>query len=262
MPTIFAPTENIITICNLIDQGITDFLESLNNEHFGKYEFEIECLLNIVHSIRILESIIELARKDLVYIQSALILTRSLFETLIKVSWILHPPDVFDNESRYIAQLSTECEFWDRWIKELKKKSNSSTEKEENIRLSMNNFKNDLSKLLVEKGYGIPKLPNMREMLKSLEQERKYINYLLLSQYTHMSHVAGKIYRQNLGAKKELSENVNLEDWYYVFAICWPVFELATELYVFRTENRENLYKNEFKETINKSLVDLNIADN
>jgi len=112
MSIIFKPTENIISTCDLIDEGIGKFLDSLKNDHFGRYEFEVECLLNITHSIRILESIVELARKDLVYIQSALILSRSLFETLIKTSWILNPSDIFELESRYVAQLNTECEFW------------------------------------------------------------------------------------------------------------------------------------------------------
>lgn len=252
---IFEPTKNIITTCDLVEQGIAKFLDSLNNEHFGKYEFEVECLVNITHSIRIMESIIELARKDLVHVQSALILTRSLFEVLLKVSWVLYPPDIFDNESRYVAQLNTECEFWDRWIKEINKIDNSVSDKAEQTRLQLYNFKNDLSKLLIEKGHSIPKLPNMREILKSLNEERKYLNYLLLSQYTHMTHYAGKIYRQNLGTERELSEKVQTEEWSYVFSICWPIFELATELYVFRTENKEVLYEKEFKEEIRKNLL-------
>jgi hypothetical protein len=66
MPIIFEPSKSIISTCDLIDEGIAQFLSSLNNDHLGKYEFEVECLLNITCSIRIFESIIELARKDLV----------------------------------------------------------------------------------------------------------------------------------------------------------------------------------------------------
>jgi len=100
MSIIFEPSKDIISTCDLIDNGITHFLRSMNNEHFGRYEYEVECLVNIIHSVRIFESIIELARKDLAYIQSALVLSRNIFETLIKVSWILHPPDIFECETR------------------------------------------------------------------------------------------------------------------------------------------------------------------
>jgi hypothetical protein len=64
-------------------------LHSMRTKNIGTFEFEVDCLLNIHHSIRILESITELARKDLVYIQSGLILARTVFEALVKTAWML-----------------------------------------------------------------------------------------------------------------------------------------------------------------------------
>jgi len=115
----------------------------MNNEHFGRYEYEVECLVNIIHSVRIFESIIELARKDLAYIQSALVLSRNIFETLIKVSWILHPPDIFECETRYVAQLNTECEFWRKWVKESKKLS-ADSDNYQDILEGISKFKDEL----------------------------------------------------------------------------------------------------------------------
>lgn len=91
MAIIHKPTEEIIRTCDLIDAGISQFLKSMRDKSIGTYEFEVESLINITHSIRILESIVELARKDLAHIQSGLILSRTIFEILIKVSWVLHP---------------------------------------------------------------------------------------------------------------------------------------------------------------------------
>jgi len=254
MPIIFEPSKNITYTCDLIDSGIEQFLRSLNNDHFGKYEYEVECLVNIIHSVRTFESIIELARKDLIYIQSALVLSRNIFETLVKVTWMLHPADIFECEGRYVAQLNTEYDFWSKWMKETKKLGGDS-DNYQDILEGISKFKDELSKILEDKVYSIPKLPNVREALRSLNEERKYFNYILLSQYTHATHYAGKIYRRNLGTEKILSEQVRLDDWRFVFAVCWPVFELATEFYVYRTEGKEELYGMEFKEAIRNSLL-------
>jgi len=254
MSIIFEPSKDIISTCDLIDNGIAHFLRSMNNEHFGRYEYEVECLVNIIHSVRIFESIIELARKDLAYIQSALVLSRNIFETLIKVSWILHPPDIFECETRYVAQLNTECEFWRKWVKE-SKKLGADSDNYQDILEGISKFKDELSKILEDKGYSIPRLPNVHEALQSLNAETKYLNYIILSQYTHATHYAGKIYRRNLGTEKILSERVRLDDWKFVFAVCWPVFELATELYIYRTEGKEELYSIEFKEAVRNSFL-------
>jgi len=114
-------------------------------------------------------------------------------------------------------------------------------------------FKNSLTNILNKKGYKIPTLPNILEMLQSLNEERKYLYYILLSQYTHMTHYAGKIYRKNLGVDKKLKEESSIDDWKLVFSISWPVFEFATELYVLKTGNKESIYSNEFRSKSGKA---------
>lgn len=255
MAIIHRPTEEIIHTCDLIDEGISLFLESMRNKSIGTYEFEVDCLINITHSIRVLESIVELARKDLVYIQSGLILSRTIFEILVKVSWVLHPSDQFENESRYVSLLNTECEFLEKWIKELTSLGTSDLEKQTKAHQGFLTFKDNLSKLLNEKGYSIKRLPNVREILKTLNEERKYLYYILLSQYTHLTHYAGSIYRKNLGAEKELTEQPQPDRWKLVFAVSWPVFELATELYIYTIGQQDILYTPQFKEKIRNSLL-------
>lgn len=161
-----------------------------------------------------------------------------------------------DKNLQYVSQLNTECEFWSKWIRE-RNKVGTNSDKYQDIMEQISDFRDKLSKLLQEKGYSIPKVPNVREALRSLNEERKYINYILLSQYTHATHYAGEIYRQNLGTEKILSEQVRLDDWKFVFAVVWPVFELATELYAYRTEGKEELYKFEFKESLRICLLSI-----
>lgn len=256
MSIIFGPTKNILATCDLVDEGIKTYLRSVNDEHLGRYESQVECLLNITHSVRIFESVLELARKDLVNIQSALILSRGLFEVLLKVAWILYPPDVFECEARYTSHLRTEIDYLGRSIKQNEKLGFSTDTLKKQLE-PLKIFNNDLTELLKDKGYIIPKLPNIREILKSFGEERKYGQYMLLCQYTHLSHYAGKMYRKNLGVYKELSEEVQLDDWKLVFAVCWPVFEFATEFYIFRAQRQESIYSSEFKEKIRSAFLSI-----
>jgi hypothetical protein len=128
----------------------------------------------------------------------------------------------------------------------------------ENITTSMTpliTFSGELTAMLEEMGYSVPnKVPDLRQILKSLNEERKYQLYISLCQYTHLSHYAGQIYRKHLGTMKELSENVQLDKWLLVFGTCWPIFELATEFYLLRAQQVELVYSNEFKTSIKESI--------
>jgi hypothetical protein len=254
MPIIFQPTQAIIETCDLVDQGIKTYLCSAKDDHLGRYESHVEALINITHCVRIIESIVDLARRDLVHIQSALILARSVFEGLLKVTWMLYPQDVFDCEARYIAQLNTEIDYLRRQKREAEQIGYST----ENITAAMTpliTFSGEITAMLKERGYSVPnKIPDLRQILKSLKEERKYQLYILLCQYTHLSHYAGQIYRKHLGTMKELSQNEQLDKWQLVFGTCWPIFELATEFLLLRAQQQELVYSNEFKTSIKESI--------
>lgn len=102
MSAIHEPTARILHTCDLVAKGIQHFKLSMKDKSIGEFESEVDCLINIYHSIRILEDILDLAQKDLAFIQPGMILTRSLFEGLIRMSWVLHSSDQFENESRYV----------------------------------------------------------------------------------------------------------------------------------------------------------------
>jgi hypothetical protein len=252
MSIIFNPNERILSACDHIDEGIELFLRSKDKHQIGKFEYEVECLINITHITRIVESILELARKDLVYIQSAFVLSRTVFETALKASWMLQPTKNMEKECRYVSQLNTEVELWNRWLKELEGVSVNSDDFT-HIRDSVADFSRKLASLLEDHGYKVEKLPNVREMLKSLSEQQNYKNYILLSQYTHMTHYAGNIYRKHLGSKKVLSEEVRHGDWQVVLSICWSCFEKVSEKY-FLTVGGENLYGFDFKVAIRNSI--------
>lgn len=231
MTTIFKPTDEIIKVCNIVDAGIENYLKIRSKLEYGTYEHEVVGDIHLLHSIRLLESIIELGRKDLIYIQGALVLSRSIFEGLIRTSWMLLPNDKFIDESRYVAYLTTEIEYLEKIGKEFQ---NNDLEKSKilEIKSQVSDFKLQLEKLLQDKGYETPRLPNIREMLKELNEERKYLYYIMLSQYSHFSHHSTMIYQENLGTNKILIEKPHIDLWKFCFATTFPVFRFASKLFL------------------------------
>ena len=182
-------------------------------------------------------------------------MSRAAFEVLVKTIWILMPENKMDSESRFVAYLRTECSFLEKWAKELKNITN--TEQVETlVRLnSYQKFEQDLTTLLKDKGYEVPtSVPNVRELLKSINEERKYLYYILLSQYTHLSHFSATLYQKNLGINKEINESANLDMWKLVFAATWPIFEFTTELFIISMGISEELYSKELKEAIRNAI--------
>lgn len=238
---IFKTTDEVEKICKIVESNIEQFLEVKKDIAVGTYEYEVTALTNIFHSIRILESIVELARKDLVFVQPALVLARSVFEGMIKTSWILLPNDNFIKETRYVAYLETECEYLERVSKNL----GGTEERINNIlntKQKVNEFKTDLSKLLNDKGYSIPKFPNVKEILKELNAEQKYLFYVMLSQYTHFSHHSSTIYQKNLGTEKIFTETENIDLWKLAFSTSLPIFKLAIELFLRSLGYKQQLF--------------------
>lgn len=253
MNTIFKITPELERICQIVDSSIVKFLKALPKITFGTYEHEVTAYIKLLHSVRLLESIVELARKDIVYVQAALIIARGVFENLIRTTWILLPNDKFLNEARYVAYLETECEYLER----VSKGFGTVTLKEAQLleqREGVKKFKNDLGRLLMDKGYAIPKLPNVREMLKEINEERKYIYYVILSQYSHFSHHSSNIYQKNLGVYKELAETNNVDLWKFSFGTTLPIFRLASEFFFASLGYTEEIFldeeKNEFERLI------------
>jgi len=82
----------------------------------GRWEADIEAnnLFNL--AIRHIESIVELARRDLVLLPSANVLARAVFETSVKAAWMVQPDDPFQRELRWLAHLQEEVRMHDRLV--------------------------------------------------------------------------------------------------------------------------------------------------
>ncbi len=226
---ILPPTQEIEKVCDLPEQLIRQILEAQDTlPSPGEYESNDETFLLLVLMIRNVEAITTLAKKDLVLLPSAMNLTRSVFETAMKALWMLQPPDAFDREARWFAQLQTEESYYDRIAKRLSdlKIDNSDVIK---IRDNISGFRLDVIDVLPKQYKPLSKIPKMEEMLADINEKQRYATYILLSQYSHGTHVATGLYRKGLGNKKEFGEFITPKQWGIIFSICWYCLAKTSE---------------------------------
>jgi hypothetical protein len=254
------PTSEIIDIVKLIDNGITIFLNNANEIEIGEYESIVECRLILNLCIRHIESINELAKQDLLFAPSAMVLGRSSFESAINALWLIYPQDIFECESRYNGRLKNYEEWIGKQIRffnDLGWDTKNYTEEKK----SLSEFINDLDIELNRKGYETIKQVNFKSQLKKINEEQKYLYYKLLSGFTHGGYHSTNIYRKNLGTKMSFGEFINIDDWKFVYSVVWPAFEIASEFFIAKASkgNIKNIYSEDFKNEIRNLLVIKNI---
>ncbi|MFT3894076.1 MAG: DUF5677 domain-containing protein [Anaerolineales bacterium] len=229
------PTPDIKKACGLLEEFIHQILNARKSSSgSGEYEANVEAENLMYLIIRNIEAVITLAREDLVLLPSAMILTRSVFEMAMKTLWMLAPQDVFNREVRWLAQLQTEEEYYDRVSRQLHKLGLDNS-KAVRMRDEVSAFRIAVTNVLPPPYTPISKVPNLAELMKDINEGSKYSFYTFLCQYSHGSHVATSIYRRGLGTKKEFGEYIAAKDWGLVFSMCWyslaktseRIFEIA-----------------------------------
>lgn len=245
----------IINIAKLVDDGISNFLNKTNPLRFERYDSIVESKLILNLCISHLESINELAKKNLSFLPSAMVLSRSVFESSIKVVWMMYPPNIYECENRYLSHLRDYEDWLEKQIKFFNSQKWDSSKYVEEKRI-ISGFRKYIEDLLASKGYKIQPSKSLREVLKSLNYERKYLNYRVLSGYTHGGYYATFTYRKNLGTKMITGEFIDIDDWKFLYFTSWPAFEIASELFLEKASegNITPLYSKEFKKEIRSAF--------
>jgi hypothetical protein len=220
----------VIALCDHCDVLITAYLHGLGvlkQRPIGRYESEIEFYTLLKLMLRHLESITVLARNDLVLAPSAHLIARTIFETSIRARWMFIPIDPFEREVRWILFLRSGTSQAKK-LAESKYTSDVLVRTYHARRTNYAYFDSELCQLLTEKGYVIPtQAPNMREMLKELDEPHLYKFYVLLSAYSHSNFEAASLYKRGLGTTKTTGEFTSGYDWVLPFSVAWKSFYLA-----------------------------------
>ena len=170
--------------------------------------------------MRQVESVICLARRDLILLPGALPIARTAFETGIKILWMLDPDDPYEREVRWLTYLKTEEDFHRKLGKEI---GNTKHDEAESIR----DFRVRIEGLLLNKYKLYKQLPNFRQILQEIGEERKYSLYIMLSQYNHSTHAATSLYRKGIGRSVEVKDITSSGDWKIPLSACYFGFASA-----------------------------------
>jgi len=216
-------TQQIPVKCNLLDQAIRLFSVARNalDGSYGKYEANSEALNLLNLTIRHIEGVITLARTNLLLLSPAEVAARAAFEGSIRAAWLVQPGDPFDREPRWLAHLAGEEEYLRRQLRDLGLLGADGSELQGRL-TTLTAFRRDAGSLIAERGYATDSaIPNFRECLRLLGEERMYLLYSLLSQTAHATHSVTWRYRSGgLGTQKVEGEFIEADQWDLPLNIC------------------------------------------
>ena len=221
-------TPELAAKCDRLEQIIALYLKARTSltPSYRQYEANSEAVNLFSLAIRYVEGVITLARTDLSMLPPAEAAARGAFESSVKAAWLVEPSDCFEREARWVAHLKGEEEYLTRQIN-LLASFGCDTTPWTNRQLSLNKFREEVSQLLLKRGYTpLAKVPNFRDMLRSLGTERTYLLYSAFSQTAHGTHSSTWLYRSGgVGTQKTEGEFVSHDKWDLPVNICRFIFQ-------------------------------------
>jgi hypothetical protein len=103
------PTEKIIEITKSFQEIISRFEDIIDSDlqsaKFKSYDSDVAIANYIKLLIKIIEGVLCLANTNLLLLPPALVISRSIFELFVKLSWLMKPDSYTERENRLIAIL-------------------------------------------------------------------------------------------------------------------------------------------------------------
>jgi hypothetical protein len=98
--TILPPTPDVLLKCELLEKQIEEFLAAKHalSGSYRNYEAPVEALKLFNMTIRNVEAVTTLARKDLVLLPPTQLAARAAFESSVRAAWLMSPADPFERE--------------------------------------------------------------------------------------------------------------------------------------------------------------------
>jgi hypothetical protein len=211
--TVMPPTRGILAAASLLEEGVGRFLKARDTlPKLGKYESPLEALNLFYLVLRHVEALCSLAKRDLVMLVPACVLSRAALETTIKMRWMLHPSTIFECEARWLVHLSTEEDYHERMAVQFEEADEHATARRA-VAKQLREFRVSIEAMLPAGVKLLKAMPKVPAMLKEIDAKEFYRSYIHLCQFVHGTHAGTGLYRKNLGCGKALGEFISPELW-------------------------------------------------
>lgn len=247
---LLAPTPEIRAACDRIDDAIGRFIPACADVvdaygAWGRFEADREATSLFKVVIRATEGVITLARSDLVLLPPAIMSARGAFETALKASWLVDCDDPFNRERRWLQHLASQERVYARSAAKMKK---SGGEYEDHLR-EYNRLKSLRERIeaVFPEGYPpLPGLPSVESMVSTLHDDRLYLAYIVLSQFTHGERIAGSYYAPVAEVRRDA---VKPTEWSLPLKVCWVSLFRAGRLLLRRLDGDPDSFMSEGEAT-------------
>jgi len=231
--TVMPPTSAIKSAGTLLEDAIERLIGAWAGcRTLGEYEAEVEAFNLLKLIIRHVESVVALSARDLVLLPSAMVVARAAYEATVRLLWMVDPDDPFQREVRWLAHLQTEERYYMNMAKQLARFGSGEAERKRAVAIGQ--IRSEIENKLPEGHVTLKQLPNLYQMLESLGEARKYMMYVIASQFAHATHEAVGLYRKNLGTARVIGEYIAPEDWAICFAMSWYSLHASGERFLER----------------------------
>jgi hypothetical protein len=235
--TIRSASEQILNICSLLEEAVRRFLAVARTIPVHTvFEADDEAHLMTLLIVRYTESVVEMARRDLVLAPAALVVARAALETSARAIWLLQPEKPFQREQRWLVLVREQVDYIMRRADRLERKGRDISSLRESER-SMSEFADSLEDKLSKKlpGYvRLQRIPKFDKMLDMLGLGDAYLVYMQMSQFAHGSQVATATYRKGLGIGKIIEETASDDQWAISLSMIWLSLREASSLFLAR----------------------------
>jgi hypothetical protein len=223
MPKVIRPPSSVLlTMAEAIDEMIDQYRIALRSAEFNQWEAPREGYVLGWLLVRNIQAVIALARQDEIMATAAWSNARVSFELSVRIIWMLQPTDRYEAECRWLAFLKEHEQAELRIARESSADADGRSRAAEAIR----SFREGVIAALPS-DYRPAKMPNLREMLRALDNSQMYRLYIIGSQFVHGSAYATVGYSRNLGNKRIIGDFSSIMDWILPMRLCWLSFREA-----------------------------------
>lgn len=259
--SIRTPPFELERAATLLQQMLIAYVSACNQpsvDFRGLHSHKTSFLL-MVSVIRHIEAVTQLAKQDTYMLKPATSAARSAFESSLYVLWMLAPEETSQREQRWLRYMRGVDDYYDRTSK-LYKQFGEATDK---LLAEQAQLQALIGHIMYEYRFGkLKELPDIRGMLKSIGEERKYILYVLLSQFTHSDAMATLHSHGSPLADEPLFETADIEGWSFVLTVCWWCLWKAgnrvlqvSDLPAFTSVSRANMVRKAIRELTDRSAA-------